>query len=100
MFGEGLLVGGHGEFNEPALILGVDDPSDSSIAAEADPNLVTGNRSTSPLGTAALNGNYDAVRVLLQHRARLSDHELKASLHDECRSDGYEAIARLIESVR
>lgn len=99
MFGEGLLVGGHGEFNEPALILGVDDPSDSSIAAKADPNLVTDNTSTSPLGTAALNGNNDAVRVLLEHRARLSDHELETNLLDECRSDGYDAIASLIESV-
>lgn len=69
-------------------------------AAGADPNLVTDHTSTSPLGTAALNGNYDAVIVLLEHRAKLSDHELKTSLLDECRSDGCDAIARLLESVR
>lgn len=65
----------------------------------ADPNLVTQNVFASPLGVAALAGQLSAVRLLVANNARLSEHEVKTGLVQECREIGDSEIGLALEST-
>jgi ankyrin repeat protein len=63
----------------------------------SDPNIVTQNTSTSPLGVAALAGNEAMVELLLTFGARLSELEVLTELLSECRELNYNKIVNMIE---
>lgn len=62
----------------------------------ADPNICTSNTSSSPLGSAALAGHQNMVKLLIDNGGRLSIEDYESGLIDECRRDGLEEIADLL----
>ena len=69
------------------------------LASGANPNIVTVNTSTSPLGVAALSGNRELVDLLLSAKASLSRDEIASGLLRECCDEGFADIANAIEAA-
>ena len=63
----------------------------------ADPNILTQNCSTSPLGIAALAGKLEIVRMIIRFGGKLSEREESTGLVAELREAGFGSIAQLLE---